>query len=46
MDSYPDSEVHGAKMGPTWVLLAPDGPHIGPVNLAIWVVMPHDVAGV
>ena len=24
---YPDSEVHGANMGPTWVLSAPDGPH-------------------
>ena len=27
---YPDSKVHGANMGPTWVLLAPDGPHVGP----------------
>ena len=31
----PDSKVHGAKMGPTWVLSAPDGPHVGPMNLAI-----------
>ena len=31
----PDSEVHGANMGPTWVLSAPDGPHVGPMNLAI-----------
>ena len=23
----PDTKVHGANMGPTWVLLAPDGPH-------------------
>ena len=30
-----DSKVHGANMGPTWVLSAPDGPHIGPMNLAI-----------
>ena len=22
-------------MGPTWVLLAPGGPHVGPINLAI-----------
>ena len=22
-------------MGPTWLLLAPDGPHVGPMNLAI-----------
>ena len=34
---YPDSKVHGANMGPTWVLSAPDGPHIGPMNLAIRV---------
>ena len=35
---YPDSKVHGANMGPTWVLSAPDGPHVGPMNLAIRVV--------
>ena len=34
--SYPDSKVHGANMGPTWVLSAPDGPHVGPMNFAIW----------
>ena len=33
----PDSKVHGANMGPTWVLSAPDGPHVGPMNLAIRV---------
>ena len=33
--SDPDSKVHGANMGPTWVLSAPDGPHVGPMNLAI-----------
>ena len=32
---YPDSKVHGANMGPTWVLAAPDGPHVGPMSLAI-----------
>ena len=36
---YPDSKVHGANMGPTWVLPAPDGPHVGPMNLAIRVCM-------
>ena len=25
--SIPDSKVHGANKGPTWVLSAPDGPH-------------------
>ena len=33
--SDPDSKVYGANMGPTWVLSAPDGPHVGPMNLAI-----------
>ena len=23
-------------MGPTWDLSAPDGPHVGPMNLAMW----------
>ena len=36
---YPDSTVHGANMGPTWVLSAPDGPHVGPMNFAIRVVL-------
>ena len=31
----PDSKVHGANMGPAWVLSAPDWPHVGPMNLAI-----------
>ena len=36
-ESFPDSKVHGANMGPTWVLSSPDGPHVGPMNLAIRV---------
>ena len=31
----PDSKVHRANVGPTWVLSAPDGPHVGPMKLAI-----------
>ena len=31
----PDSKVHMAHMGPTWVLSAPGRPHVGPMNLAI-----------
>ena len=34
-DIVPDNKFHGANMGPTWVLSAPDGPHVGPMNLAI-----------
>ena len=33
--AIPDSKAHGAIMGPTWVLSTPDGPHVGPMNLAI-----------
>ena len=31
----PDSKVRGANIGPTRVLSAPDGPHVGPTNLVI-----------
>ena len=33
----PDSKSHGTNMGPVWVLSAPDGPHVGPMNFVIWV---------
>ena len=35
-----DSKVHGANMGRTWVLSAPDGPHVGPMNLVIGALTP------
>ena len=35
--SYPDSKVHGANKRPSWVLSAPVGSHVGPMNLAIRV---------
>ena len=31
----PDSKFHVSNMGPTWVLSAPDEPHVGAMNLAI-----------
>ena len=34
-----DSKVHGANTGPTWVLSAPGGPHVGHVNLAILAIL-------
>ena len=41
----PDSKVHGANMGPTWVRQDPGGPHVGLMNLAIWAstiyIPPH-----
>ena len=33
--AIPDNKVHGTNTGPTWVLSAPDGPHVGPMSLAI-----------
>ena len=38
-ETITESKVHGANMGPTSVLSAPDGPHVGPMNLAIRVVI-------
>ena len=35
----PDSKVHGPNMGPTWVLWAPDGPHVGPWTLLSGLVI-------
>ena len=39
MIGSPDSKVHGANMGPTWVLSAPDGRHVGPMNVTIRVAV-------
>ena len=33
--SIPVSKVHGANMGPTWVLSAPAGPHVGPMHICV-----------
>ena len=37
-DMIPDSKVHGANMGPSWGRQDPElgGPHIDPVNFAVW----------
>ena len=35
---YTNSKVHGANMGPIWGRQDPGGPHVGPMNFAIWVV--------
>ena len=34
----PDSKVHGANMGLIWGRQDPDGPHVDPMNFAIWVM--------
>ena len=36
---YPDSKVHEANMGPTWDQQDPGGPHVGPMNIAICVLI-------
>ena len=35
-EQFPDSKVHGANMGPIWGRQDPGGPHVGPMNFAIW----------
>ena len=37
--NFPDSKVHGAKMGPIWGRQDPGGPHVDPMNFAIWVIL-------
>ena len=36
LDTTPNCKVHGASMGSPRELSAPGGPHVGPMNLAIW----------
>ena len=40
-DRSTDSKVHGVNMGPIWGRQDPGGPHVGPMNFAIWVLIPH-----
>ena len=41
MKGFPDSKVHGANMGPIWGRQGPGGPHVGPMNFAIWGLYWH-----
>ena len=36
LHTNPDSKIHGANMGPIWDRQVPGGPHVGPMNFAIW----------
>ena len=36
MPIQPGSKVHGANMEPIWDRQDPGGPHVGPMNIAIW----------
>ena len=35
---FPDNKVHGANVGPTRGRQDRGGPHVGPMNFAIWVI--------
>ena len=39
LQNHPDSKVHGANMGPIWGWQDPGGPHVGPMNFALWAVL-------
>ena len=39
MGYFPDNKVHGASMGPIGDRHESGGPHVGPMNVATWVVM-------
>ena len=41
MEIIPDYKVHGVNMGPIWGRQDPGGPHVGPINFAIWDFIPH-----
>ena len=41
IDPYNSQIIHGANMGSIWGRQDPGGPHIGPMNFAIWVCK-HD----
>ena len=44
---YPNSKVHGANTGSIWSRQDPGGPHVGPMNFAVSVVLsggvPHGI---
>ena len=35
-EDFPESKVHVANMGPIWGRQDPGGPHVDPMNFAIW----------
>ena len=37
--TFPDSKSHEANVGPIWGRQDPGGPHVGPMNFAIWVLL-------
>ena len=43
LETIPDSKAPGANMGPIWGRQDPGGPHVGPMNFAIWDSMSHNI---
>ena len=41
MNIHLDSKAHGANIGPIWGRQDPGGPHVGPMNFAIWAPKDH-----
>ena len=41
--TVPDSKVHGDNMGSIWGQRDPGGPHVGPMDFAIWGGMAYIV---
>ena len=39
-------KVDGANMGPIWDRQDPGGLHVGPINLAIWVLNLGNIVGI
>ena len=42
--NFPDSKVHGAKMGPIWGRQDPGGPDVGPMNFVMWVASVGEIS--
>ena len=38
-EAIPDNKVHGVNMEPIWGRQDPGGPHVGPMNFAIWDIL-------
>ena len=43
MQTIPNSKVHGANMGSIWGRQDPGGPHVGPMNVAIWDITLYQI---
>ena len=39
LHNHPDRKVHGANMGPIWDRQDLGGPHVGPMDFAIWALL-------